>query len=161
MLTDNYLERGRAPSGDDGRLELTKRDRQLLNSKDIAALNRAREVLKRLDDAALRQSLGQFDPYAPVAGWDLGRLSEAATAADGAIHHVLSVARTYGGVKITDAQLDGRAEARQPTGRVAHPTDSTKPIDMKDRVPERAPDAGAPNPEFPRDLRAAGGSTGH
>ena len=121
-------------------------------------MNRAREVLKRLEDAALGRSLGQYDPYAPVAGWDLGRLSEAATAADSAIFHVLSVARTYCGVKITDAQLDGRAEPRQPAERVAQPTDDPQSIEIKDAVPWRIAEARAVNPELPHDLRAAGGS---
>jgi hypothetical protein len=137
-----------------------EKDRQLLNSRDIAALNRAREVLKRLEDAALTRSLGQYDPYAPVAGWDLGRLSEAATAADDAILHVLSVARTYCGVKITDAQLDGQAKARQPTERVPRPTDATQSSEIKDHVPQRIAEAPAASQEFPRDLRAAGGPTG-
>ena len=61
----------------------------MLNARDVAALNRAREVLKRLEDVALNRALGEHDPFAPVAGWDLGRLSEAATAADDAILHVL------------------------------------------------------------------------
>ena len=124
-------------------------------------MNRAREVLKRLDNAALRRSLGQYDPYAPVAGWDLGRLSEAATAADDAILHVLSVAQIYGGVKIRDAQLTGRAEARQPTERVLQPPDATQSTESKDRSPWRIAEAPAANHESPHDLRASGGSTGH
>ena len=101
----------------------------MLNARDIAALNRAREVLKRLEDAALDRALGEHDPYAPVAGWDLGRLSEAATAADDAIFHVLWTARTYCGVKITDAQLAGRAAANQPTARAAiRPTPPIPPM---------------------------------
>ena len=130
----------------------------MLNARDIAALNRAREVLKRLEDAALDRALGEHDPYAPVAGWDLGRLSEAATAADDAIFHVLRTARTYCGVKVTDAQLAGRAAANQPTARAADPTDATSPTDAEARVPERIADARAVHQ--PRDLRAAGGSTG-
>jgi len=140
-------------SGDDWKARADGKDRQLLNSRDIAALNRAREVLKRLEDAALGRSLGQYDPCAPVAGWDLGRLSEAATAADDAILRVLSVARTYGGVKITDAQLVGRVQARQPMEQVAQPTDATQSVEM-DRVPERIEEAPAAS------LRASGGSTG-
>ena len=50
----------------------------MLNARDVAALNRARGVLKRLEDVALNRALGEHDPFAPVAGWDLGRLSEAA-----------------------------------------------------------------------------------
>ena len=116
-------------------------------------MNRARDVLKRLENAALGRSLEQYDPYAPVAGWDLGRLSEAATAADDAIFHVLSTARTYCGVKMTDAQLNGRAKAGQPTARVAPPSDATTPTDViSGRQIAEA--------ESPRDLRASGGSTG-
>lgn len=117
-------------------------------------MNRARDVLKRLEDAALGRSLEQYDPYAPVAGWDLGRLSEAATAADDAIFHVLSIARTYCGVKITDAQLNGRAKADQPTMQVAQPTDATPPTDVNNS--RQIADA-----ESRGDLRASGGSTGH
>jgi hypothetical protein len=130
----------------------------LLNARDIAALNRAREVLKRLEDAALDRALGEHDPYAPVAGWDLGRLSQAAAAADDAVLHVLWTARTYCGVKITDAQLAGRAVANRPTARAVQPTDAASPTDAEDRVPEQIADARAAHQ--PRDLRAAGGSTG-
>jgi hypothetical protein len=118
-------------------------------------------VLKLLEDAAWRGSLRQHDPYAPVAGWDLGRLSEAATAADDAIFHVLSTARTHCGVKITDAQLSGRAEGRQPTERVAQSTDTTKSTEINGRVPEPLAEARAADDEFPRDLRASWESTGH
>jgi hypothetical protein len=130
----------------------------VLNARDIAALNRAREVLKRLEDAALDRALGEHDPYAPVAGWDLGRLSEAATAADDAILHVLRTARTYCDVKITDAQLAGRAATNRPTARAAQPTDAAYPTDAEARLPEQIADARAAFQ--PRDLRAAGGSTG-
>jgi hypothetical protein len=68
-------------------------------------------VLERLEDAAWRQSLDHFDPYAPVSSWDLGRLSEAASLADGAILHVLSTARNNCHVKVTDAQLFGTEQA--------------------------------------------------
>ena len=81
------------------------RDDSLLNARDIAALNRARSVLRRLEDAAWRQSLSHFDPYAPVSGWHLGVLSDAATVADDAIFHVLSVARHNCNVNVTDAHL--------------------------------------------------------
>lgn len=118
-------------------------------------------MLKRLEDAALTRSLGQYDPYAPVAGWDLGRLSEAATAADDAILHVLSVARTYCGVKVTDAQLDGQSKARQPTEPVAQPTDATQTSEIKDHLPQPIAEAPAASQEFPHHLRTAGGSTGH
>ena len=132
---------------------------QVLNARDVAALNRAREVLKRLEDDALNRALGEHDPFAPVAGWDLGRLSEAATAADDAILHVLRTARTYCGVKITDAQLAGRAAANQPTASVAQPTDATDPTDASRAcMPEQI--ANAREEHQPRDLRAAGGSTG-
>ena len=82
-----------------------KRDDSLLNARDIAALTRARTVLRRLEDAAWRQSFSHFDPYAPVSGWHLGLLSDAATVADDAIFHVLSVARHNCNVNVTDAQL--------------------------------------------------------
>ena len=79
----------------------------LLTSKEVAALNRAREVLKRLEDTAWRQSLEHYDPFADVTAWDLGRLSAAASAAEDALFHVLSTARANCGAKITDAQLRG------------------------------------------------------
>ena len=82
-----------------------KRDDSLLNARDIAALNRARNVLIRLEDAAWRQSLSHFDPYAPVSAWHLGLLSNAASVADDAIFRVLNIARHNCDLKITDAQL--------------------------------------------------------
>ena len=133
----------------------------MLNARDIAALTRARDVLKRLEDVAANKALREHDPYAPVAGWDLGRLSEAASAADDAIVHLMSVARIYCGVKITDAQLAGRAEADKPTARVGQLTDATRSTDaVEDRAPEQIADASSASQGLPRDLRAAGGSTG-
>ena len=79
----------------------------LLTSRDIAALNRARAVLKRIEDAAWRRSLDHYDPFAPVTAWDLGRLSEAASTAEGALFHVLTTARANCGVRMTDTQLHG------------------------------------------------------
>lgn len=88
----------------------------LLSSRDIAALNRARAVLKRIEDAAWRRSLSHYDPFAPVTAWDLGRLSEAASSAEGALFHVLTTARANCGVKMTDAQLYGPQRPRtEPT----------------------------------------------
>jgi hypothetical protein len=74
-------------------------------------LNRAREVLKRVEDAAWRRSLDHYDPYAPVTAWDLGRLSNAASVADEAIFNFLSTARNNCQVRITDAQLFGAERA--------------------------------------------------
>jgi hypothetical protein len=79
----------------------------LLSSRDVAALNRARAVLKRIEDAAWRRSLNHYDPFAPVTAWDLGRLSEAASTAEGALFHLLTTARANCGVKVTDTQLYG------------------------------------------------------
>lgn len=85
-----------------------------MNSRDIAALNRARAVLKRLEESAWRRSLSHYDPLAPVTAWDLGRLSEAACVADDAILHVLATARANCKVKMTDAQLFGPAPVEEP-----------------------------------------------
>jgi hypothetical protein len=101
-----------------------KRNDSLLNARDIAALNRARNVLRRLEDAAWRRSLSHFDPYAPVSAWDLGRLSHAATVADDAIFHVLSAARHNCHVNVTDAQLAATEPMQAPAAR---PSDSPKP----------------------------------
>lgn len=79
----------------------------LLTAREIAALNRTRKVLKRLEDAAWRRSLEQYDPFAEVTAWDLGRLSGAATVAEDALFHVLSTARANCGVRMSDAQLRG------------------------------------------------------
>ena len=92
----------------------------LLNARDIAALIRAREVLKRVEDAAWKRSLSHFDPYASVSGWDLGRLSDAASVADDAIFHVLSTARHNCHVRITDAQLHAHEHAHES----ARPTEA-------------------------------------
>ena len=83
----------------------------LLTAKEIATLNRAREVLKRLDDTAWRRSLEHYDPFADVTAWDLGRLSGAASGAEDALFEVLSTARNCG-AKITDAQVRGTLSAR-------------------------------------------------
>ena len=101
-----------------------KRRDSLLNARDIAALNRARNILGRLEDAAWRRSLSHFDPYAPVSAWDLGRLSEAATVADDAIFHVLSAARHNCHVKVTDAQL---AATEPIQAQATRPSDPPKP----------------------------------
>lgn len=112
-----------------------KRDDSLLNARDIAALTRARSVLRRLEDAAWRQSFNHFDPYAPVSGWHLGLLSDAATAADDAIFHVLSVARHNCNVNVTDAQL-GVTEPAQT--EAPPPSEAPKP-----KPPTRRPVARA------------------
>ena len=101
----------------------------LLTSRDIAALNRAREVLKRLEDTAWRRSLEQYDPFAQVTAWDLGRLSGAATAAEDALFHVLSTARANCGVRMTDAQLRGAEQAREDERGRSEPAAETPPAD--------------------------------
>ena len=96
-------------------------------------------MLKRLDDAAWRRSLDYHDPYGSVTAWDLGRLSEAASAADNAIFHVLNTARTHCRLKITDAQLVGtrQPEAAQPTKPV-EPTEVKQSTEVSNgRVPEQ------------------------
>jgi hypothetical protein len=87
-------------------------------------LNRARNVLKRVEDAAWKRSLTQFDPYARVSAWDLGRLSDAASVADDAIFHVLSTARHNCHVGITDAQLAATETGPTPA---APPSDAPVP----------------------------------
>ena len=106
----------------------------MLNARDIAALNRARKVLKRLEDAAWSEALSHFDPYAPVTAWDLGRLSDAASVADDAIFHVLGTARTNCKVNMTDAQMFGServpsngAEAPETPQPTEAPTPTTPP----------------------------------
>lgn len=85
--------------------ETVPRYHRLLNSRDIATLNRAREVLRRLEETAWTSSFEHFDPYAAVTGCDLGRLSEAANVADDAIFRVLNTARNSCHMRITDDQL--------------------------------------------------------
>src|SRR5262245_28223176 len=113
-------------AADRSRPEQSKGEKALLNSRDIAALNRARDVLKRVDEAAWRRSLSHFDPYAPVSAWDLGRLSEAASIAEDAIFHVLTTARTHCEVKVTDAQLAGTEPGQADADK---PADATRPVD--------------------------------
>lgn len=98
-----------------------KKERPLLSARDIAALNRARNVLKRVEDAAWKRSLTQFDPYARVSAWDLGRLSDAASVADDAIFHVLSTARHNCHVGITDAQLAATETGPKGSPRTLNP----------------------------------------
>ena len=98
----------------------------LLNSRDIAALNRARQVLRHLEAAAWKESLEHFDPYAPVTAWDIGRLSEAASAADDAIFHLLSTARTNCRLRVTEDQLFG-TEHTPPNA--AQAPEAAQPID--------------------------------
>jgi hypothetical protein len=93
----------------------------LLTARDIAALNKARDVVKRLENTAWRRSLEHFDPFAEVTAWDLGRLSGAASAADDALFHVLSTARSNCGVRMTNDQLRGAEATRQPSERAEAP----------------------------------------
>ena len=118
----------------------------LLTSRDISALNRAREVLKRLEDTAWRRSLEHYDPFAQVTAWDLGRLSGAATAAEDALFHVLSTARANCGVKMTDTQLRGAERTREDERQRPEPLSETPPADQT-----AAPDVQHP----PRDSRVA------
>ena len=114
----------------------------LLSSRDIAALNRARAVLKRIEDTAWRRSLNHYDPFAPVTAWDLGRLSEAASAAEGALFHVLTTARANCGVRVTDAQLYGSDRAQE------HATESEADAGQKQEQ-EEAEQAPASEPATP------------
>ena len=98
----------------------------MLNSRDIAALNRARTILMRVEDAASRRAL-VHDPYASVTAWDLGRLSEAASVADDALFSFLSTARSHCRLNITDAQLFGPERAQTQTAREIG---SAQPIDV-------------------------------
>ena len=108
----------------------------LLTAKEVAALNRAREVLKRLEDTAWRRSLEHYDPFAEVTAWDLGRLSAAASTAEDALFHVLSTARANCGAKLSDAQLRGT---------------TTTPNEQQEPSPRDTP---AATPAPPRPIRA-------
>jgi hypothetical protein len=107
-------------------------------------LNRARSVLKRVEDAAWRRSLSHFDPYAPVTAWDLGRLSDAASVADDAILNVLSTARHNCQLTITDAQLLG-AEPVQVR--------ATRALEAAPRADGPPPSAGSSSARKPRGQR--------
>ena len=116
----------------------------LLTSRDIATLNRARAVLKRLEQTAWKRSLSHYDPYAPVTAWDLGRVSEAASAADDAIFHVLATARANCHVKITDAQLFGPEAAHdretdEPHVRLAEPSGDAAEVEEEPASVESEP----------------------
>ena len=148
-LTDTDVKMVGLPPATTGTPDAEGRKGTLLNSRDIAALNRAREVLKRLDDAAWRRSLDYHDPYGSVTAWDLGRLSEAATAAENAIFNVLSTARTQCRVKITDAQLLG---TRQP--EAAQPTESAQPTEQVHRA-DRAQSTEVTNGRVPEQITRA------
>ena len=120
----------------------------LLTSRDIVALNRAREILRRLEDTAWRRSLEQYDPFADVTAWDLGRLSGAATAAEDALFQVLSTARANCGVRVTDTQLRGaeRERVHERTG--------------PETVAEPAPADPSAHPPAPDDRDAAARARG-
>jgi hypothetical protein len=117
-------------------------------------------------------SLGQFDPYATVSAWDLGRLSEAASVADDAIFRFLNTARTNCGVNITDVQLvrpeRAQEQAVQPPEAVespeaarpsaAEPPETALSTNVTDgRALGRIADASAINSGITGDLRASGG----
>jgi hypothetical protein len=128
----------------------------LLSSRDIAALNRARAVLKRIEDSAWRRSLNHYDPFAPVTAWDLGRLSEAASTAEGALFHVLTTARANCGVRVTDTQLYGSERVSE------HVTESKGDVGhaQREREVQEAPasDQSTPvqapvSPPRPQDVR--------
>lgn len=124
---------------------------RLLNSRDIAALNRARNVLKRVEDAAWRSSLEHYDPFAAVTAWDLGRLSYAASAADEAIFQVLSTARINCQLRITDDQMFGTEHAHPNGTQPAEAPQSTDPP-----TPSAGPDAARPTrPSRPKARRPA------
>lgn len=114
----------------------------LLSSRDIAALNRARAVLKRIEDTAWRRSLNHYDPFAPVTAWDLGRLSEAASTAEGALFHVLTTARANCGLRVTDSQLYGSDRAQEH----APETDAAAGQEQEEAEQEEAEQAPASEP---------------
>ena len=130
----------------------------LLSSKDVAALNRARAVLKRIEDAAWRRSLNHYDPFAPVTAWDLGRLSEAASTAEGALFHLLTTARANCGVKVTDTQLYGPHRAAQEQVTEGETDVRQEHEEAQEEAPsEQVPPVAAPpppvSPPRPKDVR--------
>jgi len=85
----------------------------MLTSDDITKLNEARKILKRLEDRTRDAfyDLGDTNKYSgEVDGHDLGRLSEAADVAEGAIFNVLNTARSYCKVAISDGEMHMREE---------------------------------------------------
>ena len=134
-----YTLKGRRRACLEQRFGDERRKVVLLTSRDIAALNRARTILKRVEDAASRRALIHPDPYAPVTAWDLGRLSESASVADDALFSFLSTARSHCRLNITDAQLFGPERAQTQTAREIG---SAQPIEVPTSTEEsvaRAP----------------------
>ena len=133
----------------------------LLSARDIAALNRTRAVLKRIEDAAWRRSLDHYDPFAPVTAWDLGRLSEAASTAEGALFHLLTTARANCGVRVTDTQLYGpqrvperATEGQVDVGQVRENTQQAPASEPP--TPVTAAPAAPVSPPRPQDVRRPG-----
>lgn len=98
-----------------------------------------------------------------MTAWDLGRVSEAASAADDAIFHVLATARANCHVKMTDAQLFGPDPARRnpQDERDAYEADGGAEEPAVAEEPEKGEAADAPG-EAPADdahseLRAVDG----
>ena len=136
-----------------------ERSAPLFSSRDVAALNRARAVLKRIEDAAWRRSLDHYDPFAPVTAWDLGRLSEAASTAEGALFHLLATARANCGVKVTDAQLYGPQRPQELVTQGEAGVESKQELQegQTTPAPEQATPVAAPvtpvSPPRPQDVR--------
>jgi hypothetical protein len=74
----------------------------LLDDSDIAVLNSARTILKRVGTAAMNAS---FDAERPYDGAGLGRLAHAADDSSDAIFRAMCQANTYAGVPMSKAQL--------------------------------------------------------
>lgn len=93
----------------------------MLTRENIETLNAARTILAQLQkdatDRFIHERDGEHDLYADpqwyekVDGHDLGRLTEAADIAETAIFNVMSTARHFCKVEMTEAELHNRREA--------------------------------------------------
>lgn len=80
----------------------------MLTRKDIRTLNKARDVLQRIQNETRRAAWHKEPDDTKVDGYDLGRMGEAADRGEGALFNFLNVSRSYCNETISDEEMHNR-----------------------------------------------------
>lgn len=80
----------------------------MLTRKDIRTLNKARDVLQRIDKETRRAAWHIEPGDTKVDGYEFGRMGEAADRAESAIFNFLNVSRSWCDETISDEEMHNR-----------------------------------------------------
>lgn len=80
----------------------------MLSQKDIRKLNRARDILKRVENECGTNRRPETDSWARPDGFSFGKIAEAADAAEGAIFNMLNLMNAHGVQTFSDEDMHNR-----------------------------------------------------